>query len=112
MCLTLSGIIPTGRAISLHRFQRLQTVRNFERTCDSLRPLVVHVNGSLGAVLTHQVHGDVNVIVPVLRDTVTHGNPTAWCLGSLVIVETHLTHKVVGDRIPLFIGKRALFGAQ
>jgi hypothetical protein len=57
--------------------QRHQTVLALELATHFLRPLEVVGRGRFGAILAHERHGDVHVIVVVLRQPVTHGDPPA-----------------------------------
>ena len=70
------------------------------------------MNRRLGAILAHQIDGDMNVIVAVLRDTMPDRNPSARGLRAIRVVELHRAHEVARDLAPLLIGQHALVGAQ
>nr|WP_286219578.1 hypothetical protein [Paraoerskovia sediminicola] len=81
-------------------------MRLLERARRALRADEVVVDARLRAILTHQIHCKVNVVVALLRHTVADSDPAARRLRTFVVVEAHRPHEVVSDRAPLVIGQQ------
>jgi hypothetical protein len=108
---TLAGLHSPLAHAQLAGLQRHQTVLALEFATHFLRALEVVVRGRFREFLAHERDGDVHVIVAVLGQPVSHGNPPAGGLARL-FGEPHTVDELLRDRAPLLIAQLTLVGAQ
>jgi hypothetical protein len=92
-------------------FELVEAVLLLQHTGDLLRLVLALPAVPFGAVVPDHAGHDVDVVVAVLAEAVTDGNPPGRGL-SAVLGEVHLLHEVVGNDAPLLVGELSFFGRQ
>ncbi len=106
--LALSRTLAALRDGALGVVQQLQPELALELPRRLLGTGVVEVRARLRAVLADQGHGDVHVVVAVLRQPVPNRHPSAIGLPDLLAGVAHLLHESLADRSPLLVRELAL----
>src|SRR5699024_9722056 len=100
--LSLGRAVTAGRTCITRRLQDLQPVLGFQGPSRHLCTPEVLMGERFGAILSDQIHCDVNVVVAVLRQPVSHRYPPTRRLSALVVVELHPADEVARDLSPRF----------
>ena len=111
-CFQLGRVVGARRTLHAIRLERHELVSFFELTAHLLGTAIVHPGVRLRAVRAHQIHGNVNVVIPVLRKPVMNRNPRAGSTRILNVVEAHSLNKVPSNCRPDIARKLALFGTE
>lgn len=111
----LGRLHPPGPPADRAALQHLQPVPALKLPGQRLRPRPVVPHIGLGAVLAHQRHRQMDVVVARRGQPVPHRHPPARGLrpaGTAGLGEAHPVDEVGGDRRPPLVGQLALLGAQ